>query len=198
MGTTVLELTSRSKADAYVFHPAKGDDGRRGAGWAICTVNDATGELLVCSDWGNAAHRWSTDPKSLGHATLTDFIGTRADVDYLARKLTSPRSSSFSWDATVAAFKREIVADRRRLDITHDKARDAWDALEAMEHHGDGDQASVLFIEHLPDEVKDLFEEPWELMQTEPTREFRALVDFILPALVKACAAEVARRKERT
>lgn len=82
----------------------------RDFGWALCTVNDSTGELLITSDWGNWAHRWSADPAHLGAPTLTHFLGERAGCHchYLADKLTR-REDRERFDA------RETVKHMRRV-----------------------------------------------------------------------------------
>lgn len=86
-------------------------------GWALCTVNDATGELLITSDWGNWSHRWDPNPACLGAPTLTSFIGTRGDVDYLARKLQREGRAGRRWSAvaTVTAL-RQALCERRLED----------------------------------------------------------------------------------
>lgn len=101
-----LTLLSKCQGTTYSF---RGDDG---FGWALCTINDATGELLITSDWGNFAHRWHID--SLGHPTLTAFIGTRGDVDYLARKLQREGRNGqvFSSAATVKEL-RHVLCEKR-------------------------------------------------------------------------------------
>lgn len=190
--TPVLELTSRCTADAYVFHPVKGADGRRDHGWAICTVNDASGELLVCSDWGNAIHRWDTG--NLGAPTLTAFIAARGEVDYLARKLTIGRRDVFSSSATVRAMKSSIRERRREGSITKSAARAAWLDLDDLESLGDGERAAGEFSHMVGESVADVLPSWHDFYCTETTSEFRALSDFILPALVKACSAEIAKR----
>lgn len=44
-----------STATTYHFR-SQTNDRRFPTEWALCTVNDATGELTVCSDWGNFTH----------------------------------------------------------------------------------------------------------------------------------------------
>ena len=85
-------------------------------GWAIATVNDATGELLITSDWGNWSHQWSTNPKHLGAANLTAFIAHRNAVDYLAGKLNVGNGrragEEFDADETVIAIMKDVVKQR--------------------------------------------------------------------------------------
>lgn len=100
--------------------------------WALCTVNDATGELLITSDWGNWSHRWNTDPRSLGHPTLTAFIGERGDVDYLARKLQREGRGglAFSAGATVKELRRLLC--ERRLEDGRERLENRLDPEEDM------------------------------------------------------------------
>lgn len=82
--------------------------------WALCTVNDQTGELLITSDWGSWSHRWHASPEALGAPTLTAFIGDRGDVDYLARKLQNEGRSGvrFSAQKTAHVLNRLLCAQR--------------------------------------------------------------------------------------
>jgi len=88
------------------------------SGWALATVNDATGELTIQSDWGTWSHRWNiaglgarTDGVSL---TLTEFLGDRTSCDYLARKLAPPSTEVFDPMASVAAMRARLI--ERRLE----------------------------------------------------------------------------------
>jgi len=200
---TKLSLISTQTAVTYSFRAAPGE-----FGWACCTVNDATGELLITSDWGNWSHRWSADPRNLGAPTLTAFIGGRGDVDYLARKLQleGRAGQRFSAEKTAAALRRQLC--ERRLEdgreqlegrleplpyLTREIARRIWDELgELADEVG---CSSDLFyeridrIEGLADYVTD---EPWNYAMTEQTPEDRALRDVVLPALIEACRARAA------
>jgi hypothetical protein len=85
-------------------------------GWALCTVNDETGELLITSDWGNWSHRWDPRPSCLGAPSLTAFIGTRGGVDYLARKLSREGREGRRWSARLTARNLHRRLCERRLE----------------------------------------------------------------------------------
>ena len=98
MRTPELALVSaKNTATTYSFQTT----GEGFKSWALCTVNDVTGELNIQSDFGNWSHRWNTD--ALGSPTLTAFIGDRSDVDYLASKLQSQRGGGNRWSAGATA-----------------------------------------------------------------------------------------------
>lgn len=106
-----LELISvTTAAKTYSFRTT----GEGFKSWALCTINDLTGELVITSDWGSWQHRWNASPEALGHPTLTAFIGERADVDYLARKLARGSGSEFSPEKTAQALQRKLC--ERRLN----------------------------------------------------------------------------------
>lgn len=103
-------VSAKVAATTYTFETQS--DGFKS--WALCTVNDQTGELLITSDFGSWSHRWSASPSTLGHPTLTAFIGTRGDVDYIARKLQRDGRGGMrlSEDGTAKAFRRLLCARR--------------------------------------------------------------------------------------
>lgn len=107
---TLALVKATNTSTTYQFHNKE-----RNFGWALCTVNDGTGELLITSDWGNWSYMWSPNPSHLGAATLTHFVGERDCVDYLADKLLGRRGSQrFSIDETVKHLHGEIC--RRRFE----------------------------------------------------------------------------------
>lgn len=105
--------SARSMSVTYSFET----EGDRFRSWALCTVNDQTGELLISSDWGSWSHRWNASPSALGAPTLTAFIGDRGDVDYLARKLQKEGRGGqvFSTRETARAL-RWLLCERRLND----------------------------------------------------------------------------------
>ncbi len=111
--TSLTLVSARSAATTYSFETRDSEF----RSWALCTVNDATGELLITSDWGSWSYRWDATPASLGAPTLTAFIGDRGDVDYLARKLQREGRAGrvFSAEATARALRRRLC-ERRRSD----------------------------------------------------------------------------------
>lgn len=135
----------RASATTYEIWPVERD-----FGWAICTVNDATGELLITSDWGNWSHQWSPNPKHLGAPSLTAFIGDRNAVDYLASKLNvgnGPRSGTeFDADETGRAFckivcKWRLECGREAIEL----ARDNEETLAEAERRLDMRQQAPYF-----------------------------------------------------
>jgi hypothetical protein len=104
-----LSLISTQVATTYVFQAEPGK-----FGWANCTVNDATGELSIQSDWGSWVHSWSPDPRHLGAPSLTSFIGSRGNVDYLARKLQRGGQGGRRWSAVMTARSLRLQLCKRR------------------------------------------------------------------------------------
>lgn len=193
----VLKST-RFSGMTYSFE-TEGDNYRS---WALCTVNDRTGELLISSDYGNWVHRWDVRPSSLGEPSLTAFIA-RGSVDYLANKLQREGKGGrrFSAELTVAAWQRELC--RRRLEagrgeagrrpLTKVVAREIFDRLQELaDEYGESPDlflANVYEIRGFTEHVDDC---PYESLQTEQTPEDRALRDIVLSALVEACRGTIA------
>jgi hypothetical protein len=88
--------------------------------WAIFTVNDATGEFAIQSDWGSWAHRWNIDALG-GGQTLTQFLATCSGPDYITNKLGYGEPRSFSQEvdhnATIKSWKEKVL--NARLMGTH-------------------------------------------------------------------------------
>lgn len=168
-------------------------------GWALCTVNDTTGELLIVSDWGNWANLWN--PKHLGRPSLTHFIADRNTYDYLANKLLGKSAWVLDADATVAKWRQCLVEQRlcegRRVTLRHDRepltarrAREIWEDLGSL---FEDERDESIFIEHAMqiDGIEWISKELWESTVHCYSHEYKVLVDFLLPALAKACAQTV-------
>ncbi len=166
-------------------------------GWALCTVNDTTGELLIMSDWGNWSHRW--DPKHLGKPSLTHFISDRSGYDYLAGKLIDGQDWVLDADATIQKWRSRLVEQRLqegRCGSKHDSeplsavlAREIWEDLGSLLDSSN----EPIFIEHALqiDGISWVSSEPWEDTVHCYSPAYRALVDFLLPAIANACRQTV-------
>ena len=203
---TLLSTTSSATTYSFATTRLVSIHGR------LCTVNDATGELLITSDCGSWTHRWNPRPST----TLTMFIGD-GDVDYLARKLQHDHRPGrvFSAQATARALQRRLCKlrlndgrcqlehrlvlrfyDCGRLPnlqryLTRDEARRLWKELHHFADELD-DANEDLFFERLPSigGLSDyMTDEPWNYLQTVQTAEDKALRGLILPALIEACRA---------
>ena len=140
-----------------------------GVGWALCTVNDSTGELSICSDWGSWSYRWHV--AHLGTSgdrplTLTEFIAGRSSGahEYLADKLTSEdraKREAFSPEKTVASL-REYIRQRRR-----DEPDGKMDAAMARQLYDD--LAEVLT--HDVQDTRDFAERVWDIDNHEQVFE---------------------------
>lgn len=112
-----------SSAVTFHFRPENGH------GWALATVNDATYELNIQSDWGNWGYRWPAGGMARvgGTAdehgrvvggrpcTLTEFLADRdhGHCDYLADKLTSREErEQFDSYESVAALRSKLCEMR--------------------------------------------------------------------------------------
>ncbi len=197
-----LKLDAITTATSYSF---RREDGLHGD-WAICTVNDATGELSIQSDFGNWSHRWGANPKHLGAPNLTAFIADRSSCHYLADKLSPSdgrqAARMFDGEATVAEF-RGMLIERRREDgqwgsrpatpyrsrswLDRDTARTLWDELGRLDL--DNADAFLRGYYEIEDATKFLTEEPYHHLASCPTPAYLVLLHGILPALVEACRA---------
>lgn len=172
-------------------------------GWALCTVNDATGELLIMSDYGNWAHRWS--PKHLGSPSLTHFIADREGYDYLACKLLGRAAAwVLDADATIKEWRKRLCEQRlavgraaamnggylpRGLDAS--LAREIWEEIGDL---FDVERHEQLFLDHayrIEGFSRWISEEPWEDVVHGHSPAYQLLVDFLLPVLAAACAETV-------
>jgi hypothetical protein len=211
-----LSLVRTTTATTYHFDVI--DPGRH---WALCTVNDSTGELQITSDWGEWAYRWHVQhlgPVSGTSEPLTRFLadpGHKHD-HYLADKLTSSdRSKREAFDAaeTVASLREHLVdcfkgGGLRRIvrgnifaSPLEPEGRDRRVEMTGREfaelYKALGELKNVDdqrdFVDRFEeiDGNESVSEEPWEHFCSSPTSAHLVLLHTIIPALVDACIARV-------
>jgi hypothetical protein len=187
-----------SAATTYHLRP-QADDHRFPTEWALCTVSDATGELTVCSDWGNFTHLWSARPEHLGAPSLTHFLAARGSAHYLADKLTSrdrKLRQCFSPEKTVKHLCEIAGARYRDGDVSKAECRRLVEALrELLTHDVDEERDFVDRFYEVEGHDK-IASEPWECFQHEPTSAYLVLLHSILPALIAACRKTIKTRTE--
>lgn len=85
--------------------------------WAIFTLNEATGEFILTSDWGTFSYRWNVN--SLGGKKLTQFLA-ECEPDYIVRKFAQDNknlSNIIDVAATKAEIKRLIEENPNYYDL---------------------------------------------------------------------------------
>ena len=184
-----LQFTGSSSAVSYHF--------RSSHGWAICTVNDTTGELSIQSDWGSWQHRWSSDPKHLGAPTLTAFLRDRKAVDYLYDKLHYGRTrGKFDAEETIKALRQHMLEDRDMTEeqiLADDQFRDAWEEIEELDGCTTGDEFLHAWHDRLSQETRDaITDEPWDFLRDIEPWPSVILREAILPAFIAALNAPAA------
>lgn len=175
-------------------------------GWgALCTVNDATGELQIISGWGNWAYLWSARPSHLGAPTLTHFLADRDAGHYLADKLTSGEDKKrqrhdFSAEKTVADLREYLVARfKETRDLRNHRGylsgrefRRIYQELGELAHQDEREFVAALYEIDGHERVSDA---PWEHLRYEPTIGYLILLNGIIPALIAACQRTIADRE---
>jgi hypothetical protein len=191
-----FDFVGCSPATTYRLAPAKGENRQAGYGWAFATINDSTGELQIMSDWGNWAHRWSTNPAHLGATTITHFIARRVAVhgfpdQYLADKLTTREQREvFSSEKTVEHLRGYIVRDVHNGVMSGAVGAELWDELGELESIDDAGDFGERFYD-IDDHDKIISDSLYEYHQHEPTSAYIVLRDGIIPTLVAAVAEQL-------
>lgn len=164
-------------------------------GWAIFTVNDATGEFNVQSDWGNYQHRWSADPKHLGSPTLTTFLAEMTDGYYVADKLHYGRPhdrEEFDEEATKRGLRKRIgewYAARCRK-VSKEECREMLDALDDLDWNSADDFLRTFYDSA---ELRLLEIEPYEWVSSRPTARYEILCNALLPFFFDYLRREVVK-----
>lgn len=214
-----LECTGSSTATTYHLRPVASDTLHRDFGWALATINDATGELNIQSDWGDFCHRWGHANFGGAGPTLTHFIagrergwtdrdGTFYNDTYVADKLTSGddgkrKRRQFSAAKTVATLRERIIEARKEsANAARDRfpahdAREIWDHLGDIEHEDNVEEFHRLLYDHADPHGIVVDSDVYESFVYEPTIGYLILRDAIVPALARACTEAIAARDNR-
>lgn len=152
-------------------------------GWADYLFEDlgpGHGQLVINSDWGCWSYCWGAMGE--GH-TLASFL-RQADNSYIIDKLMQGgKTREFDAEETVVAWKKKILEERRRMELTAKEARHLWGEIEDYnDHYMATDEP--LFIERLPHVLSEwLGHAPWEHTIYKPSSTWRNLDEVILPAM---------------
>lgn len=182
-----LTLHSKHRHTAKVYHFVFK------AGWVIFTICDATGELSVQSDWGCWGFRWSTDPKHIGHPTLTDFLRDRASRHYVANKLSYSMPVNArevpDGNTTGRVMKEHVIEQRREGRCDKREAREIWEQIEdLMVTYEDGGPEVAYY--NMSRELSDFLGDGWEMFHTEEAPCLVVLRERLLPFLFEELRGE--------
>lgn len=171
-----LELKSAqiSKPVSYSFK-----FGEYGA-WCIFTINNATGEFLITSDWGHWSHRWHT--AALKGLPLHQFL-LQCEPTYIVRKLAHNNPADLAKEidetATIAHVRKMILKDRRAEHLSAYDARLLWDAVGVwnIEYTYYDGQMDTNLYQYLVD--------PYAYIQHQDSHNYTFLVEKLIPFFQK-------------
>jgi hypothetical protein len=149
-------------------------------GWAIFSVNDATGEFHVQSDWGNYQYRWHTG--HLGEPTLTIFLAGMKDAYYVADKLHYGRPQDreeFDEDETKRDLRRRVGERYAAGGMSVEEARELLSMVDDLDWSS-GDAFVQSFYDG-PEELRKLTDEPYEWARHRLTASYTILTEALLP-----------------
>jgi hypothetical protein len=152
-------------------------------GWADYLLEDhgpERGQLVINSDWGCWSYFWG----AMGERhTLATFL-LQADNSYIIGKLMqSQKMHEFDAEETLKAWKKKILEERRRMELTAEEARHLWGEIDDYnDYYMPSDE--TLFIERLPAVIDEwLGHEPWEHTVHKLNSTYQNLDEVILPAM---------------
>lgn len=147
--------------------------------WAIFTINEATGEFSIQSDWGNYQYRWNT--RALGGRTLTQFL-FQADNDYIVRKFAYDNKTDLApvhdEDAIKGNVRARIIEARKDRELDQYAARDLWEALDSW-------AADDFNIDRMDTDLYTFLGEPWEFLETKDSPRYTFVRNVLLPFFFK-------------
>jgi hypothetical protein len=147
--------------------------------WAFVYLDEEYGTFQCQSSYGTYAHIWG----HIGKRTLKEFLAG-LDFDYFMKK-ARPGFCVFDYDKTVERMKQRIIDARRNgSSVDKNKARNAWQALEAIEYTNSQD-GFLYQVYHTSDLYDVLGSEFYEYAEKEPDGNSRGFWREIWPELLK-------------
>lgn len=96
---------------------------------ATFTLDEASGQVSINSEYGDFSYRWT----SIGSQSLAAFLCS-LDIDYFMNKAASAAWQEIDFDATIAGIKAQIIETRlERGALSKESARAAWDEIEGID-----------------------------------------------------------------
>lgn len=148
-------------------------------GWAILTLNEATGEMTIQSDWGNYSHRWHIG--HLGEPTLHDFF-VKAGSDYLVNKFSYENKTDLAdvtdEEATLKGLIEHIDELVANETIEQGLADELKEDVTSWKNNS--------FDCHVcPTDLEEFLDQPYEYIQMRRSGRYEFLVNHLLPIMKK-------------
>lgn len=182
----MLELRTIEKSRVESWHL------RFKSGWAVLTIDEKTGVVSLCSDWGDYMHRWNpAHTGKKGPNAMKEFIAG-ASLGYLVDKFHYGKHESeryeFDGEATKESIKRTIIQSRISGGISIVAARELWMELK---HHIDLDSAEGFMQSIEGTDLDEFLDCSYEYIETKSPPSLLFLMDELLPALQRQLKGEL-------
>ncbi len=163
-------------------------------GWAVFTIDEATGMFNCQSDYGYYNYTWSNHgSKSFKHS----IIEIAKDSTYLLGKIAT--RVHFDYEKALKNWKSELIKMRRERDCDKNQARDAWDAITGLGDYSN--QVQILQKELYEDErISELYGgEPWYIFTIDLDYSFQALAfaNEVMPMFADLLKNEIEGKEYR-
>lgn len=147
---------------------------RHGGSYVRVTMEEATGQVSVYSDYGDWSYRWT----AIGDTTLPEFVAG-LDSQYAGGKFLGAALRVFSVESTVELIRRHILELRRDATYTKDFAATEWEQVGYLES---GDYDFRMWCENT--KIADAYEFSSEEVDAAWLTFWRKLWEpYVIPAL---------------
>jgi len=153
-------------------------------GWAIFTINDATGEFMVTSDWGNMSYRWTVGCQGKhedgSNVTMHEFL-REVGPDYVLGKCASEGVKFLDRVIDSKATRKEVIdAVRERNRETERLSEKIDDDFRLLDF--DSTEGFAESINSLPlGPLRDLISWPGEYLKQEESPRWQIFSEALLP-----------------